>query len=132
MSSIHRILSMILFVIAAMAITKIHQKIKPLPVPEFQTNKYWGHGDGVNHKDKEEIVAQEVFYTKEKVNQLRVKLNETLTFVEPLENTRYEYGMNIDDLQKIIQYWRDDYLLRFDERLKFLNSIPHFVTEIQG
>lgn len=66
------------------------------------------------------------------LDDLRAQLNRTLRLTEPLENAAFEYGFNTKELQEIIKYWRDDYLLRWREREVFLWQFNHFTTDIQG
>lgn len=48
----------------------------------------------------------------------------------PLENIGFQYGFNTDYLRSVIQYWKDKY--NWLDRQKFLNSIPQFVTSVNG
>lgn len=105
---------------------------KSLPAPEFETDRYWGRGSASDYQPTDEIRAQEVFYTDEQIARVRSKLNETINFLRPLEDVDTEYGMNTYQLHDLLEYWRDDYLPRFNERQLFINSLPHFLTHLNG
>lgn len=132
MSSICRISLIISVVAIALIASKLYAVTNSLPVPEFETDRYWGRGNASDYQASDEIRAQEVFYTDEQVDRIRSKLNETINFLRPLEDVDHEYGMNTYQLHSILEYWRDDYLPRFNERQEYLNSIPHFLTHLQG
>jgi len=51
---------------------------------------------------------------------------------EPLEGVGFEYGFNANELQKVVKYWRENYLTKWNEREQFLKKFKHFQTEIQG
>lgn len=132
MSSICRILLIISAFAIALIATKLYEVTKSMPVPEYQADRYWGRGNASDYQPTDEIRAQEVFYTDEQIAHVRSKLNETINYLRPLEDVDNEYGMNTYQLYSILEYWRDDYLPRFTERLQFLNSIPHYLTHLHG
>lgn len=105
---------------------------KPLPAPDLDYNQYWGQGDEAHYKEDTSIKAQEIFYEDETINTLRVRLNDSIKFHAPLEGIDHQYGINANKMVSFIKYWRDDYMKRWPERQAFLNSLPHFLTEIQG
>lgn len=132
MSIIFRYLLFISVVAIALTVNKLYDAAKSLPVPEFDTNRYWGRGSGNDYQPTDEIRAQEVFYTDEQIQRIRSKLGEKINFLRPLEDLDHEYGMNTYQLHSILEYWRDDYLPRFNETQTFLNSVPHFLTHLHG
>lgn len=132
MSPICRILLIISAIATALIARKLYEATKSLPVPEFETDRYWGRGDANDYQPSDEIRAQEVFYTDEQIARVRSKLNETINFLRPLEDVDNEYGINTYRLHTILEYWRDDYLLRFNETQQFFNSVPHFLTHLHG
>lgn len=132
MSSICRILLIISAVAIALIVRKFMEMTNSLPVPEFETDRYWGRGNASDYQATDEIRAQEVFYTDEQIARVRSKLNETINFLRPLEDVDSEYGMNTYQLHGLLEYWRDDYLPRFNERQLFINSLPHFLTHLNG
>lgn len=103
----------------------------PKPIPKLDIDAYWGPGTRTN-KDNTEIIKQEIRHSDVDIKKLRKKLNETLYVHSPLENIGYEYGVNTDSLLEFVKFWRDDYLPKWNERQAYLNSFPHFITEIQG
>lgn len=48
----------------------------------------------------------------------------------PLQGVDFEYGINTDQLQKVIDYWANEYDWR--KREQFLNAVPQFRTQIFG
>lgn len=56
----------------------------------------------------------------------------TSEYTEPLEGVNFEYGFNSNHLKKIVSYWKDTYLPKWNERQQFLNQFSHFKTQIQG
>lgn len=107
---------------------------KPLPAPDLDYNQYWGRGEENQHPYKEDqsIKAQEIFYEDATIDKLRARLNETIHFHAPLEGIDNEYGINANRMVSFIKYWKDNYMKRWPQRLEFLNSLPHYLTEIQG
>lgn len=71
-------------------------------------------------------------YIVQVIKRLTDKLDDAPAFTEPLEDTAFEYGFNTKHLKKILNYWKGQYLPKWNEREKFLNQFPHFTTQIQG
>lgn len=110
-----------------------YQKLfAPLPLPQIDTNKYWGPSSSVNRVDKSEVKPFKIDYSADVIAKLRNRLGEPLNLVEPLEDVGFRYGFNKYKLEEMIKYWRDDYLPRWDQRQQFLNGLPQFTTTIQG
>lgn len=108
---------------------------RPLPAPQMKTDEYWGREKGAAaNDDNPAIEAQEIYYSPETIARLHAKLNESLPLHAPLEGMRHahEYGLNPYTLRQLVDHWRDEYLPRWTERQAFLNSVPHFKTNIQG
>lgn len=104
----------------------------PLPPPKIDIAKYWGPSSQANKVVKSEVKPFTVDYSADVITNLRNRLSEPLNLVEPLENVGFRYGFDKYKLEELIKYWRDDYLPRWNERQKFLNSFPQFTTTIQG
>ncbi|XP_062546810.1 juvenile hormone epoxide hydrolase-like [Armigeres subalbatus] len=104
----------------------------PAPVPDIDYQEYWGPGDGKNYKENVEIKPFQLAYGDDAIEKLKNKLDDRPSLVEPLEGTAFEYGFNSKRLQEILNFWREDYLDRWDERQKYLNSFPQFKTQVQG
>lgn len=66
------------------------------------------------------------------ITQLRNEIDKTLTSSKPFDFDRQQYGIDTKNLIKFIEYWHDNYLPRWMEREHIINSLPHFVTKIQG
>ncbi|KAJ6636705.1 Juvenile hormone epoxide hydrolase 1, partial [Pseudolycoriella hygida] len=105
---------------------------RPLPVPDLDFNHYWGPGEPDPYKEDASIKEQEIHFDDAIINKLRKRLNESINFQPPLEGVEHQYGINTNTLVTFANYWKNDYMNRWPERLKFLNSLPHFMTEIQG
>lgn len=113
----------------------VHDLGRPLPLPDLDTEAFWGPGSKSDHKPSEKIVPFTVLYSKASGNpiqKLRNILNESLILQPPLEGVGFEYGVNSVGFVSIVQEWTDDYLPRWEEREKFLNQFPQFTTEVQG
>lgn len=123
----------IIFAIAIAGIAYGYFKLtKPLPAPDLDYNQFWGRGDEALYKEDTSIKPQEIFYEDATINNLIVRLNESIKFHAPLEGIDHQYGINANKMVSFIKYWRENYMKRWPERQKFLNSLPHFLTEIQG
>ncbi|XP_049279606.1 juvenile hormone epoxide hydrolase 1-like [Anopheles funestus] len=94
--------------------------------------EYWGPEGGDPYGDSLEVVPFNVSYPPEIIERLRKQLYDGPSLTVPLEETAFQYGFNSDRLQEIVQYWRTDYLDRWDEREAYLNRFTHFKTQIQG
>lgn len=107
---------------------------KEYPRPLVDVDAYWGPGNREDAVIDENIHSFKIEYPKEKLDELKRKLSEKYVFTPPLEGARHEheYGMDSNKLQEYIRYWRDEYLPKWDERLKLFNSLPHYKTNIQG
>jgi epoxide hydrolase len=60
---------------------------------------------------------------------LRRRLAQT-RFPDQIEGTGWEYGIALDELRELVEYWRDKYDWRAQEAQ--LNALPHFRTRIDG
>lgn len=132
MSFVCRLLLLFSVVAIALIVNKVYEVTKSLPVPQFETDKFWGRGNASDYSPFDEIRGQEVYYTDEQIARVRSQLNGTINYLRPLEEVGYEYGMNTYQLQIILEYWRDNYLPRFNERQEYLNSLPHYLTHLHG
>lgn len=119
--------------IALVAFYVYRQGFAPVPAPNVELNKYWGPSARKNRVDSAAIQPFKVQYSTDVINELRQRLRDPLKGTsEPLEGVGFQYGFHRSKLDELIKYWRDDYLPRWNERQAFLNSLPHFQTEIQG
>ena len=126
---ITKICLVVLFAISYFQIRSYMQPLSPLQV---DLNPFWGPEERQEESDDVTIRAQQIYYAEETIDELKVKLNESLTLHYPLEGTLHEYGINSKSLIELINYWRYEYLPKWDERLQLINSVPHFITEVQG
>lgn len=130
------VVSNILYSVLALAIAFSYQTYrdltKPYPIPETDLNEYWGRGDAKNYKEDKTIKPFKISYSAEVIKRLTDKLNDAPAFTEPLEDTAFEYGFNTKHLKKILNYWKGQYLPKWNEREQFLNQYPQFTTQIQG
>jgi pimeloyl-ACP methyl ester carboxylesterase len=63
------------------------------------------------------------------LDDLRARLAQT-RFPDQIEGTEWEYGIPVDYLRELVQYWRDTYEWRAQEAR--LNELAHFRTSIDG
>jgi len=117
--------------VTAVILYVVYQANQPHPAPKLSLDFNWGPSSRKPNPNAP-ITPQQIQYPKQVIDQLRRRLNETTFLQEPLEGIGFEYGFNAHKLTEIIDYWRDDYLPRWSERQQFLNSYPHFSTEVQG
>lgn len=104
----------------------------PLPPPKIDTTKYWGPSSLAKQVEKSDVLPFKIDNYGDVITKLQNRLNEPLNLVKPLENVGFRYGFNKQTLEKLIKYWRDDYLPRWPERLRYLNGMSQFTTKIQG
>ncbi|XP_037037452.1 juvenile hormone epoxide hydrolase 2-like [Bradysia coprophila] len=102
------------------------------PVPKIDIVEYWGKGQVENHRDDDKINPFKVSVGTEDIQQLRNRLTDAGPFADPLADVAFEYGFNSKQLEKIVKYWRDDYLSNWKVHEEFLNKFPQFTTQIQG
>lgn len=132
MACCRRITLFVITLLVAVGYYKFHELTKPLPPPKINVNEYWGPGvEDIQSTDTKPI-QQKVLYSDQTITELRTKLNATLNLHPPLEGAAFTYGMNSEKLTEIVNYWRDDYLPRWKEREAFLNTLPHYLVNIQG
>ncbi len=82
------------------------------------------HREGVDA-----IEPFEVRVDDEVLEDLRRRLAQT-RFPDQIEGTGWEYGIPIDYLRELVEYWRDEYDWRAQEAR--LNELAHFRTTIDG
>ncbi|CAD7077456.1 unnamed protein product [Hermetia illucens] len=119
-------------VFVAFSVYKFRELTKPIDAPTLDLDEYWGPGKKSNYKENTEVVENKFFIPDEVIDSLRKDLNRSFEFQAPLEGIGFEYGFNTVYLQKVIKYWRDEYLPKWRKRELFLGKWPHFTTNIQG
>lgn len=102
------------------------------PVPKFKINTYWGPGVKSTNIENTVIKTKDIRYSDGVIKALQKKLNESLNLHAPLEGIGFEYGINSNALLEFVNYWRDEYLPKCNEREAYLNTFQHFTTHIQG
>lgn len=120
--------------IVAGALAIIHKLwTKTYSRPRLDLNTYWGPCKKEDAVKDESIRHFQIEYPTEQIDEIKRKLAEKYVFTAPMEDARdHEYGLDSNRLQEYIQYWRDEYMPKWDERLKMFNAFPHFKTNIQG
>ncbi|XP_037917415.1 juvenile hormone epoxide hydrolase 1-like isoform X1 [Hermetia illucens] len=122
----------IFVVFVAFSVYKLREFSKPIEAPKLDLDEYWGPGNKADYKENTEVVGNRIFFPEEVIENLKKDLNRTFEFQAPLEGIGFEYGFNTVYLQKVIKYWRDEYLPKWRARELFLWKWPHFTTDIQG
>lgn len=122
----------IIVIIFALILFKFYQLTKPVMAPRLDIAEYWGRENSTTEVSDSSVKPFHIEYDEKTIDMLRQKLNEPLILHPPLESVKHEYGMNSKDLIDFVDYWRSDYMPRWNERQEFLNSVPHFKTQIQG
>lgn len=125
-------ISLLLFTVSSAVLYNFLNKTYELP--KFDENEYWGPGlKEKKYVPDKTVRSFAITYPKEQIDQLRQKLSENYPFTPALEGTElHENGMDAHHLERIVKYWRDEYMPKWIQRLKLFNSLPHFKTEIQG
>ncbi|XP_075165248.1 juvenile hormone epoxide hydrolase 2 [Haematobia irritans] len=103
-----------------------------IPPPKLDLNEYWGPGNGADYKEDTAVKAFDISTNPEIIKDLMNQLDRPLKLHEPLEGVAFEYGFNSNYLQKVIKYWRNEYLPKWSDRENFLKKFNHFQTQIQG
>lgn len=99
----------------------------------LKTDDYWGRRSDSGQAEDESIRDFRISFPSSKIEELKRKLGEQYEFTPVLEGAElHEYGIDVNNLTEIINYWHDDYLPRWKEREDFFNRLPHFKTNIQG
>ncbi|XP_022240816.1 epoxide hydrolase 1-like isoform X1 [Limulus polyphemus] len=106
----------------------------PDPDPPVLPDMWWGRGKMPSHPSKfpKDNTAIRPFTINVKNNTLQ-DLNHRLDnarLPEPLDNVQFQYGFHSKYLKKVIDYWRNEYDWRREERK--LNQYPQFLTQIEG
>lgn len=64
------------------------------------------------------------------IEDLKNRLRNRRPFRQTLDGIQSQYGINTSYLEKIINYWLEEY--NFKARAERLNKFPHYKTRIQG
>ena len=83
----------------------------------------------MSHEDPTDITEFKVNVSDEILEDLRRRL-ESVRFVEPIAETKFNYGFNADYLKQVVQYWKTQFDWRRQELE--LNKFAHFKTQING
>ncbi|XP_029155825.1 juvenile hormone epoxide hydrolase 1-like [Nylanderia fulva] len=85
---------------------------------------------GTENSVSNDIRPYKIIFSEELVKDLKNRLKNTRPLTLPLKDVAWNYGTNTIALNKLLNYWADNY--NFQEREKFVNQYPHFKTNIQG
>lgn len=117
--------------IFAFLYNKYRNITKPLTAPKFNINAYWGRGKATSKEIA--IINYQIHIESDNLQLLKDKLSKPLRLPEPLEDSENDdYGVKITKFEKLVDFWRRKYLLKWYTREKYLNSLPHYITKIQG
>ena len=97
------------------------------PLPALR-DEWWGPGQPRNMG--EAITPFKINIPDSVIQDLNARLDQWKKPTKPLENAHFTYGMNTDYLTKVVKFWRNEY--NWKKREAFLNSLPHFKTNIAG
>ncbi|XP_034479485.1 juvenile hormone epoxide hydrolase 1 [Drosophila innubila] len=100
--------------------------------PDLDSNEYWGPKLQGSYKENKAVLPYDISVAPELIADLKTQLDRPLKLQEPLEGVGFEYGFNANELQKVVKYWRESYLTKWNEHEQFLKKFKHFQTEIQG
>lgn len=96
-------------------------------LPRLDPNEYWGSGSAEQYEPTAATHRFLIVNPIAKINALQQKLRENITV--PVE---FEGAIPASRLKSIINYWRDEYLPKWETRLARLNLFPQYTIEIQG
>lgn len=131
MGTLIRILVAGLAIAIAVGFKNYREMTAPGRRPDLDHNAYWGPGKPGSQENKA-VLPFDISVAPELIEDLKAQLRRPLKLQEPLEGVGFEYGFNAKELRKVVKYWRDDYLAKWNEREQYLKRFPHFQTEIQG
>ena len=98
------------------------RKVPTLP----ETN--WGSKK--SGKESVEIRPFKIDVPAKVLDDLKYRLAHRRTYVAPLEDVAWTYGISTKYLNTVLDYWKDKY--NWSERQTLLNKYPQFITNIQG
>ncbi|EDW62144.1 juvenile hormone epoxide hydrolase 1 [Drosophila virilis] len=100
--------------------------------PDLDNNEYWGPKLKGSYQENKLVSPYDISVAPDVIGDLKAQLERPLKLQEPLEGVGFEYGFNAKELNKVVKYWRDSYLPKWNEREQILKKFKHFQTEIQG
>lgn len=128
-----KVLIVIAAVVAGLLYNQYRTLSTPPELPQLDVTEFWGPAAAAaNYKENTAAVPFSVETKPAVIEQLVERLRLPLDLPAPLEGVGFEYGINSKALEKIVRYWRDDYLPRWPARQKVLNQFAQFKTQIQG
>uniref|UniRef100_A0A1I8HIM3 Epoxide hydrolase n=1 Tax=Macrostomum lignano TaxID=282301 RepID=A0A1I8HIM3_9PLAT len=98
------------------------------PKPDLPATLNWG-SSATGGGDSEAVKPMKVSVSDTDLNSLKSRLR-AFKFVEPLENSAFEYGFNGRFMQQVVTYWLEKYDWRQWE--KKINSFENYLTRIEG
>ncbi|KAA0708436.1 Epoxide hydrolase 1 [Triplophysa tibetana] len=90
---------------------------------------WWGEGSVPQGPEDDSIRPFTIETTSEEIEDLHQRLDQTRTFPS-LEESQFHYGFNSRYLEKVVSYWRNDFVWK--KQVDKLNRYPHFKTKIDG
>ncbi|KAH8261110.1 hypothetical protein KR044_003598 [Drosophila immigrans] len=127
-----RILIGVLTAIVAVSIKNYRDLSAPGKRPDLDSNEYWGPKLKEPYKENKAVLPYDISVAPAIIADLKTQLDRPLNLQEPLEGVGFEYGFNSQELQKVVKYWSNNYLSKWNEREQFLKQFEHFQTEVQG
>ncbi|XP_017051762.1 juvenile hormone epoxide hydrolase 2-like [Drosophila ficusphila] len=121
-----------LALLVAIGYKKYGELAAPGKRPDLDNNAYWGPKLKGPYRENKAILPLDISVKPEVIEDLRSQLSRPSKAQPPLEGVAFEYGFNANELAKMIKYWRDTYLVKWNEREQYLKKLDHFQTEIQG
>ncbi|XP_057678812.1 epoxide hydrolase 1-like isoform X2 [Corythoichthys intestinalis] len=90
---------------------------------------WWGFGPVPDGEQDANIYPFKVTTSDEELEDLHRRIDQTRA-VPSLEDSQFNYGFNLEYLEKVKSYWRNDFDWR--QQVDKLNQYPHFKTKIEG
>ncbi|XP_076659281.1 juvenile hormone epoxide hydrolase 1 [Halictus rubicundus] len=116
-----------LLVPVALGVFFYYNSENDLKVPTLPETNWGPKKDG---KVSTEIRPFTIDVPSKVIEDLKNRLANRRSYVEPLEDAAWTYGVPSKSLNTILDYWKDKY--NWTERQALLNKYPQFKTNIQG
>ena len=124
-----KVLTVLSVCLVALLYLLCEDKLLPVgPLPELEDQCWAGEcGDQLS----QDVVQFRVNVSDLELQDLQARIKSDLQrLVDPLEDSRFQYGFNTKYLAEVAEYWSQTYDWRSEEQI--INSFPQFQTNIDG
>ncbi len=129
MATLCRILLSTFVVILGIGFYCLHTCLNPdADPPQLPRDGWWGRGKAQQDTD-DSVKEFQINVSDDLLIDLQQRLS-NFRFGEDLENADFNYGFQNSYMKEIVDYWKDQYNWREQERR--LNQYQHYITKIEG